>query len=286
MNDLEYFRKFFEVDTVLDRTGLAKTLPLDIDHQIPSDTSKTVSLEDCITNSVNRIKELDKELRLLWSGGIDSTLVFYSLLRESIPFSVVLNEDSKLEHPILYNKIVEGVFPDVSVIHTKKVLELSDSPDVCYITGELGDQMCGSSLYERYSKEKRDGSYERFLDARIIRMTKDSVVSVLGDQDFTTAEYIWAVSFIFKFGGVALRMKIQGRDIPLHHFFNSDTFQIWAIQNYKTNTSFVEWKDYKIPFKTYIYEQDGNEDYFINKTKEPSLKNASLINSDVEWSYD
>lgn len=288
MNDLDYFREFFSVKSVMDRTGLAETLPNEYTISIPSDTSVSVSLEECIADSINSIKELDKELILLWSGGIDSTLTFYALIDADVEFSVQLNGDSKIEHPVLFKKIVNGEFPQVtSVIRRSGSLSLSDSADICYITGEIGDQCCGSALMEKYSKEKREGSYKRFMNGRIVRMTKDSVVSLLGDQDFTTAEYLWALNFIFKYENVVNRLKVQGDDVNLYHFFNTDMFQIWAIQNYKTNASFEEWNDYKEAFKTYIYEQDGDEDYFINKTKVGSLKLTQLLknNSDVEWNY-
>ena len=55
------------------------------------------------------------------------------------------------------------------------------------------------------------------------------------------------------------------------HFFQSTEFQNWSISNHDKKIH-QEWKSYKYVAKQYIYDFHKDYQYYINKEKEPSLK--------------
>ena len=77
---------------------------------------KTVTLEEAINDAIECIRHHSKEknLFLLWSGGIDSTLVFYALLQLDCPFTVLMDKTSIDEHPKLWEKISSNYFKNVN----------------------------------------------------------------------------------------------------------------------------------------------------------------------------
>jgi hypothetical protein len=61
----------------------------------------------------------------------------------------------------------------------------------------------------------------------------------------------------------------------LHHFFATDQFQLWSINNPQVRV-IEKWSDYKNQAKLEIFGFDGNQNYYENKTKRGSL--ATVFN--------
>lgn len=275
---------------------------------------KFVELEEAIEDSVKTLKLIaeNKNIFLMWSGGIDSTLAFYAMLNANIPFTVLHDKNSVTEYPTLAQKIIKGEFPNVKHLEITNVMALTADTDNYFVTGEIGDQTMGSmvtmqfdyaqrnmllseaiacDLFNRVKislgKEDASGKNKKMqpnilkgnATKIIVDLVYDTMVDFLGTtkENTTVAEFLWYLNFIHKYLTVIYRlyrlgMYGYGKLKNTHHFFDTKMFQQYAMSHYKENCAYVKETDYKLPFKEWIYKQDGNIDYFENKLKEPSLR--------------
>ena len=273
-----------------------------------------VELEDAVNDSAKVVKEIakTKNIYLMFSGGIDSTLVFYALLREKIPFTVVYDENSVAEYPDLANKIINGDFINVKNLAKPNVRELAKDRDNYFVTGEIGDQVMGSmvtmdfdyrqrnmllkdaiacDLFNRCKvsfigrREQTNAVFQPILLKEqnatkiIVELVYDTMVDLLGTtrENTTVAEFLWYLNFIHKYLTVIYRLHRlnmfgYGKLKNTCHFFDTEMFQQYAMSHYKENCAYVKETDYKRPFKEWIYRQNGDKQYLENKLKVPSLR--------------
>lgn len=236
-----------------------------------------LDFESIINKRIEELKDYDN-LILFWSGGIDSTLVFYALINNNINFEIVISKNSKLEYPSLHNKILNKEFPNIKDIFYFENYVDKYVKDKIILTGECGDQLCGSVKFFEYTIDNLKDVYTKHVPDSIIEYFDSTCQLVLQNKDATLAEYLWALNFIFKYFNSVVRfpsvlnnLDLDKNNTKLAHFFNTKDFQSWSIQNYKTNCSFDKFEDYKIEFKKYIFKSNNDLDYFTNKLKEPSL---------------
>jgi len=244
---------------------------------LPTMLNKNTSFKDAIQNKIEEIKSKDMEYSLMWSGGIDSTLVFYLLVDNDIDFNVAMGINSKLEYPKLYNEICNGTFKNV-----KKIIDLTNNrnelDNTVIITGEIGDQLVGSDRLVEFSYVERNKPFREVLKEEDYMPYLVSIKEVLGTDKLTTAEFMWGMNFVFKYDNVIRRMNSHLEDIKhngIIHFFNSDLFQQWSLQNYKESVSFYRIREYKQFYKDLIYSFNNDQDYRLYKTKQSSLKNLA-----------
>lgn len=276
-NNAQYFMDFFGIRDMVDRTGLSETLPIDFNVPIPKDI-RNISLMESISNRILELKADPRNKFLLWSGGIDSTLVFYALIEANIDFTILTNNNANLEYPMLFEQIESKVFPNVKELLIMEVTNLQPSTESLYITGEIGDQISGSVLFKKYKTDERYGCFRETIDQQIIDMTFNSVVSVTKKENMSTAEYLWALNFIFKYENVINRIALEVKEgVDFFHFYDSEDFQCWAINNYENNVIFNKWSEYKMPLKNIIYGYNKDKHYLNNKTKIESLKFSGII---------
>ena len=94
-----------------------------------------------------------KEIQVLWSGGIDSTLVLISLLKAAEQagrtdlLEVVLTIDSVQEYPRFFDRFIRGRLRCLPASHP--VFSYLDD-DKMIVTGEHGDQLFGSDYLAKY----------------------------------------------------------------------------------------------------------------------------------------
>jgi hypothetical protein len=288
--------------------------PKDFTGNIPVPEKKFVELEEAIKDSARFVKEVSKtkNIYLMWSGGIDSTLAFYAMLNENIPFTVLYDDNSIAEYPDLAKKIISGEFPNVKHLAIANIAELAENKDNYFVTGEIGDQCMGSMITMNFNYEQRNMLLkdaiacdlfnrckveltgkresknavfqpillkEQNATKIIVDLVYDTMVELLGTtkENTTVAEFLWYLNFIHKYLTVIYRlhwlnMYGYGKLKNTHHFFNTELFQQYAMSHYKENCAYVKETDYKLPFKEWICRQNGDEKYLESKLKEPSLK--------------
>lgn len=224
-----------------------RTNPAYFDYGVPPIPAKEcVALEDAIKDATKVVKEKSqhKHIYLLWSGGIDSTVVLFAMLDAGIPFTVIMNENSVKEYPMVAKKILAKEFSCDYFLYQDKMKPLKevvpDFDNAWFVTGEIGDQLSGSMITMRYTYEQRSMSMAEVIKQDLftkpyevkpeyvdgipplvvlkhgdynttelcVRYCEKPVYKFLGtDRETTTlSEFLWAVNFIYKYTLVILRL--------------------------------------------------------------------------------
>ena len=183
-----YSAKFGQVQLdmsgrLVDRTGTIefyKGLEIKNTCPLPENNGKSLDLEDCITDSVERIWRVlsNKQIHLLWSGGIDSTVALVALLENNTPVKIIYSESSTKENPTIYKWLLEKEKNHswIELSYQKSVIDYLKEENLdnkLFITGEIGDQIMGHFYNttsfpqlndEEYMLSKDVFSFVRFIE--------------------------------------------------------------------------------------------------------------------------
>jgi hypothetical protein len=272
---------------------------------MPELTSTTLTFSDCATLRAiaiwNHAVATNRKIGILWSGGIDSTAVMssfiknYSMSELKDRLYVLTSTDGIRENPNFYKNFI---LPNFKIVSSEYLPWQFEQDDVL-VTGELNDQLFGSDLMKVYlrinqakvANAKLDKDHIiAYFDAFInnIKVTLVMVNAIymsaakVGVDLETNLDFFWWYNFCFKWQAVNFRVYALAmpRLIPditqqwhsdhMFHFFQSPEFQLWSMNNPQIR-HITDWKNYKQKAKDYIFELDKNEDYLVNKIKKPSL---------------
>jgi hypothetical protein len=287
--------------SVLDRAASGRRWP-DYDYLNLFPMPRKFSSKNFQELSVNRIRELTdntKQIKLLWSGGIDSTYIaclmidlgIMDQLLEQGRLQIGLNADSIKENPVFFDRFLKKYIP---VIVQSDVILKTPKEDEVIITGEMADNLVGSltmkSCVDYYNDfavvhETWKGRGLQWLSRNLDAAEKPQLVSFIEEtvaespvELSTTHDLFWYLNFNFKWQAVNFRIvshainESVGNQLikNLAHFFNTRDFQEWSMAegHYFQGNS---WGDYKSVMKKYIYQVNGDTEYFKHKTKFPSL---------------
>lgn len=240
----------------------------------------------------------DSEWLVLWSGGIDSTVVLASILRNAAPgalsrIHVACNRISVYENPEFYFKYV---VPNFKIIDSTNLDWTKDFLKQYYILdGEPADQLMGGNISQRMQLENPNGLIKN------CHSDPDELIRYLAkytDDDFaqwfyprwmeninsvdipieTYHDFFWWTFFNLTWVATKIRSKrfTDSNDpevlrVYLDKFkpwFESHDYQQWSMRNNQPGVKYGNHPgEYKLAFKQYIYEFDQNEYYFNFKTK-------------------
>lgn len=303
INEIEPVEKdifdFFDV-WVVDRTKkLKQGAEYKIVEEIPEGTvNKTFG--QLVDERAQQIKEeyKDREIVLMWSGGLDSTTAFYALNAIDCPLTMHINHHAIHEFPLLAAEILSGKFKNINAkyVYTgflgshklgipdaQHPLEfnyrgwLEEHENALVVSGEIGDQVFGSAVCYPHTFGTRQDHYRKKVPENIANALEDTVLSFLNkpEQRISFGEWCWTVNFTCKYQNVLLRMGSPWRLSPLFgncdHFFNTKEFQLWSMQNYEKNASYQSQFVYKQPMREYIISKGGDKTWAFNKRKIGSL---------------
>lgn len=307
--------------SMVDRTGYLK-MPVNFaiyqGFDMPSINSVTnLSYEECCDlRALEIIKmsdNMNKPIKVMYSGGIDSTLVLISLMKH-IPQNelqdklvVSLSLDSINENPNFYFNYIRN---NLKIVSSDNFGESLDSTHLI-VGGEHNDQLFGSDLvgkiYRSYDFTKINEPYSRnyivgwFEKNRIdsvfanrwFDLIDDQIKTVNKCQIITNFDFFWWLNFCFKWQTVffriltrldkTIRSSINQKVIDENfiHFYSSIEFQRWSMMNPEKKI-ITDWKDYKFESKKLIYEFNNDYDYFKNKVKIGSLYRLFVQHDSVE----
>ncbi|MCS5590598.1 MAG: hypothetical protein NZ824_11600 [Candidatus Thioglobus sp.] len=242
----------------------------------------------------------NKDLRVSWSGGIDSTNALSAILKHwdsypEVDLVVCLNQKSIDEYPWFYEKylgafnkikILMGDVQELAHLGENEALGLNMAKDVgngkdyVIVTGELGDQVFGAKILINDIKENgTDGlvnkPYEEVFSPDINTFIKPLVDAMPKDWPRDCGNVMHWLNFTLKWQWCQLRMFMM---YPIEykkyrHFYDSDGFQQWTMQNdMSVKMPNYDLKRYKEVAKRYIADYTGDEVYFVNKEKEDSQR--------------
>jgi hypothetical protein len=227
---------------------------------------------DIITQSTVR----NLEITVLYSGGIDSTGVLCSLLKNNVDLKrlrIVLTQRSIEEYPLFWDETVSKLRYQIVDVIDEGFYENS-----LVVSGALGDQIFGlSNACMMPPKEKID--LEKEFPVSVVEWLepwiKKSPLEIVSKHDF-----IWWMCFSLTWQHVQLsiirKLTLTKHQLDFSHFvdfYGSREFQLWSMCNHDEKIKDT-WKSYKYPIKDYIYEYNQDADYRANKIKLPSLMHA------------
>jgi len=274
---------------LIDRTKTVKQ-NLKILSPVPTETTTKSFSEIMDIRAVQLLKKATatgRDIRVSYSGGIDSTSVLCSLIKHNeeypeVNITAVMSDESYYEYPEFYENHLKSKVT-VQWVTSLDVLEtlVKESEKPYYIvTGEIGDQLFGSALMFKNTPELlRDKWATNLTTLSYFKLIDVAKQNPFFEQDKSLANFLWWLNFTLKYQWVQLRMCVSLG--PKHfqntiHFFDSDLFQSWAITHpiEEKFPDFTKPQTYKMPAKQYIFDFAKDLWYLKSKIKVPSLCNT------------
>lgn len=300
-----YFRIYNAAVVPIDRSGII-TVPISTTSLFPLPTVRpfTHSYEEvCNIRAQELLQRADAKavpIYIFWSGGIDSTLVTISLLKNATEdqkknITLLLSEDSIAEYPNFYR----------DHIHRKIKTESSNmfpylmGGNYLIVNGEHNDQIFGSDaiakfmmrfgdaeIHKKYSRDTYFTFFNETLDDAVAtnqfldlfeRLIQNAPVPILRNYDF-----LWWINFSLKWQNVFMRTLSytaprNRKFITMEYirtlyapFYNTEEFQLWSMLNPDKKIKDT-WKTYKWAAKQVIYDYTNDANYRDNKIKKGSL---------------
>lgn len=249
---------------------------------------------------LTRAEALDEPLYVSYSGGIDSTLVLVSLLKNASQAQkdriiVLLSAESITENPRFYHEHILG---NVQVMPGMRLPLLMGGAGI-FTSGELNDQLFGSdivaSLISMHGTQIIHAPYDSativklfnhsIRNEEIARNVVRTLEKVKGAAPVpleTNYDGLWWFNFAMKWQSVYLRAlsfvhpsraHLITKEYAQHHlapFFGTDEFRQWSMNNRDKKIK-DSWSSYKWLCKDIIYAYNGDRDYRDHKLKKGSL---------------
>lgn len=302
--------------SLVDRTGTIACPPVPVRIVDPFPQWTTTQNFDEICHArynalIDHAIKTDRKLVIFYSGGIDSTLIAALAIshpgwqRHKHMVYLAFSQDSVIENPSFWISLRKE-FGDRLLNSTSYHNLICNDGNLC-ITGEFADNIFGSLTLKSYMDQSGDvqAIHKPFRSTgmewmigkiqqkehreRCAQMLIDVLATSPRSLD-TNHDCFWWLNFVLKWQAVKYRLASHAPDARMAammasrivHFFETREFQNWAVT---TNESKVlnDWFSYKLPAKKMIYEINKDRDYFVYKTKYPSI--PSLTRYGNTWSY-
>lgn len=292
------YRKFGmdKQNFVYDRTGI---LPHYINIKpnlapIPSPDNFNKSFEDVVKSRALELLALNKKINVVWSGGIDSTLALFALIKyanDPEQINVYGTYTSILESGDMFDKYIlpTGVTHTIRVAARKEF----ENPNQIYVTGFMGNQLFGPTddfsknskvtlFHHQFNYEDPLAPYERCIDGEILDFLKPMIVASPKKIE-TVRDLRWF--FIFNLDWYTAKfdalVNTKNRS-DVYHFFDTDDFQRYVLTTKEPFTREVgNALTHRWEMRNLIECYSGNSHYAWNKTKGVS----NLSNSNPSWMF-
>lgn len=177
-----------------------------------------------------------KNIYILYSGGLDSTLLLLSLLEAGCNLTVSMTESSRFENIEMYEELVyKGIKLDWALKDLKNSASLYN-----IIDGSCCDSLFGSNLFNKKKSQLSElkinlSSFDKNRGSIFFAMLLNSIEAsglkkyVTNMQDLE----IWLAN-IWNYQADFFYLKhLMDEGIQSHSFYNHDEFRIWGINNCK-----------------------------------------------------
>jgi len=241
-----------------------------------------------------------EKIFLFYSGGLDSTTILCSLLKnwsvaDLAKITIVLNQYSINENQLFYEKFIKGKFTtvDTDEYFTDRLM----NNDSLYITGDLGGAIMNSDnsdvlklFSETYNKpwiSNIDSIIKYFTynsDVKNAHKTIETIIKSFDDLKYeveSVNDFFWWVNFnwgwdIEMYYSIWYWQLSENTDTRLFFennlflWYNGIEYQTWASTNNEPKIGDNVSMD-KLPMKKYIFDFDGNMEYYLYKNDEASI---------------
>lgn len=323
-----YFKIFSPNISAVDRTNTLK-FPLKVDLLpflvMPELVEFNKSFSDICDERalflMHKVKNTGRKLAVMYSGGVDSTTLLCSLLKNCSKKDLKDNVVVLLSNGSIYenkNFFYDHVIKYFNCVSSFKFPYYLGNDDYLFVSGENADQLFGSQVVSDFVRiypfsdllKNINTIEDKLINLIKIRLKSDDITAKKWYEklkQITDAapididngyKMLWWVNFTTKWQSVYVRMLSysQNKDtIKLEEnyttFFSTKDFQLWSMNNsdklIKDTTS-----SSKYIAKEYIYEYNGDSSY-LSKPKIGSLSRLMrqkhipmTIDGDMNYSYD
>jgi hypothetical protein len=303
--DLQIYSDIFKLipfTWIVDRTGSAN-LPFHThligQHKLDPEIEPTKSFDEICQETVEKYKNITGQIYILWSGGIDSTLLLVSFLKSDIDKNkivVACNFDSIKEYHSFYKN---HILPNFQIISVDRFIADSnyDSINGVVLTGDPCDVLFGNDLALDVAKNLG-------FDYLKKPCSRENVVNYLEKKNFdiesancwydyfmhsvpkspkeikTMQDYSWWEGFNHRWQAANEKIKIRfstENSKKCIQFFDTNQFQSWAINN--NQMPLKSFNDLKLESKKIIFEFTKDQHYYDNKIKLHSNSYVFGLNS-------
>jgi hypothetical protein len=251
-----------------------------------------------------RQRRFDKKWVIAWSGGIDSTTIITSIIK-NLPAAdfhniiIACNKFSVWENPKFFQDFIH---PNFQTMDSMNLLDIGILEEHIVIDGEPADQLFagGISLAMMLSHGleflEKDIVKDADLIIKYIAYTPMKSGGEVPGEDFaqwyytaimdnirsvdiplnTFHDLMWWIYFNFSWSSAKLRELESYRDISnavlylenFVHWFDADSYQLWAMTNNIRGQKYgSNVGHYKLAAKQYIFDLDKNAYFLKYKTK-------------------
>tara|TARA_R110002110_G_scaffold35247_1_gene119223 strand:+ start:2 stop:2152 length:2151 start_codon:yes stop_codon:yes gene_type:complete len=279
--------KFGGIITPCFRFGFVNSFDLNFDPlpEIPKDYNTT--FEEVTNRRAIELWNINKPIRLWWSGGIDSTCALVALLntkRSGDDLIVYLSNRSIQENPNFYDKLISMKIPFQWHDEDNYIFDNVENWNGKTINVNGGG---GDELFISITEHKKRGHGIETLNLKELFEIKDTHWSnVTTNEELLQIIYDYITISPYNIETCWELMWWLNRTIDdlcsrymspkflkdpsvyslEHSFFYSKDFDLWAFAN-----PYAGHESYKGPLKKFIYNFDKNKAYFEHKQKISSL---------------
>ena len=240
-----YDKHLMNLNNVYDRTGnVPHYLKMKAGlHPIPDCTGFNKSFEQVVKERAEELIAMDKQINVVWSGGIDSTLVLFALLH-------YCKDPSRITVYGTYNSVMEsgGLFDNyilpTGVKHNIKVSGSRDfdgGEDEIFVTGFYGNQIFGpvddfnqdtstiTYFHHQFNNADPLIDYTKCIDPELHQFILPSIKASPKKIE-TLRDLRWWLIFNFDWYTAEYSTKVSTNQIKnQYHFFGTDDFQRYVI---------------------------------------------------------
>lgn len=238
-----------------------------------------------------------KSIALQWSGGVDSTALLLSFIKNGFSkedLVIFYDKNSIEEYPKLHSWLQEQGYNLQLVKSWQKALASTEADVI--INGWCADQLFGSMFFHK-AHDKYFYTIEELLASLSFpfgvlteseikdfsKVYKDMGKKLFGFDINLASQFGWLTNFCLKWTWVSTYNDLFLLETPAygktHCFYNTEYFQAWSLGNFPNIEKFnIYGKDtlyYKKELKEYCNSIFPDPDFLENKTKVPSW-NASI----------
>lgn len=293
-----------------DRTGHIKT---PVNSVVPSqltmpdyDPAFELTYQECCHKKVNELvtlqNTLDVPIRIMYSGGIDSSLILSSFVdvlgveQAAKRVEILMDQESIQENPWMWDKIIRSNF---TILDSDKHGAYYNNKNII-IGGEGNDQLLGTDVYRDLVRWGGDGilnvpwsegNIKDYLTFKgLSNEHRDMWFDLFTEQMTSTqapiitiGDFWWWINFSCKWSTVFYRMmfyaqtpeNITNEYVSTYYqqFFNTQEFQKWSLKDreHKHQGNYIS---YKFHARELVAATVGSPEY-LKKIKKPSLSNVT-----------
>jgi hypothetical protein len=259
---------------------------------IPNAEGFNKSFEQVVEERAKELLSLGKQINVVWSGGIDSTLALFALIKyanDPSQITVYGTYTSILESGNLFenNILPKGVKHNIKVSSKKEF----SNPDEIYVTGFMGNQLFGPTddfsknstitlFHHQFNYDDPLAPYQKCISGEKLEFLQP-MIDASPKKIETVRDLRWWFIFNLDWYTAKFDSLVHAKNRnDIHHFFDTDDFQRYVLTTKEPFTKEVgNALTHRWEMRQLIEDYSGNKHYPWNKTKGVS----NLSNSNPSW---